>query len=121
MRKHTGTGGNTCMAHSSIELMVTPDVLFYWIPGEMVVVALLHRHPATETQEILVEQIRAQLNALLVGYGILLEAYGTAGRWQDAVPGATMRRSFIFGRHRQQPLIAVFFHARQLKDRKSVV
>ena len=25
-----------------------------------------------------------------------------------------MRRSFIFGRHRQQPLIAVFFHARQV-------
>ncbi|HLQ10265.1 MAG TPA: S8/S53 family peptidase [Ktedonobacteraceae bacterium] len=102
------------MARSSIELMGTPDGLFYWIPGEMVVVARLHRHPATETQEILVEQIRAQLNALLVGYGILLEAYGTAGRWQDAAPAATMRRSFIFGRHRQQPLIAVFFHARQV-------
>ena len=102
------------MARSSIELMGTPDGLFYWIPGEMLVVARLQRHPATETQEILVEQIRTQLNALLVGYGILLEAYGTAGRWQDAAPGATMRRSFIFGRHRQQPLIAVFFHARQV-------
>ncbi len=99
------------MARNSIELMGTPDGLFYWIPGEMVVVARLQRHPAAETQEILIEQIRAQLNALLIGYGITLEAYGAVGRWQDTSPGATVRRSFIFGRHRQQPLIAIFFHA----------
>ncbi|MGH2495813.1 MAG: S8 family serine peptidase [Ktedonobacteraceae bacterium] len=101
------------MARNSIELMGTPNGLFYWIPGEMVVVARLQRHPAAETQEILIEQIRAQLNALLIGYGITLEAYGTVGRWQDAFPGVTMRRSFIFGTHRQQPLIAIFFHALQ--------
>src|ERR1700692_2847019 len=74
-------------------------------------VARLQRHPAAETQEILIEQIRAQLNALLIGYGITLEAYGPVGRWRDASPGATMRRSFIFGQRRQQPLIAIFFHA----------
>lgn len=101
------------MVRNSIELMGTPDGLFYWIPGEMVVVARLQRHPAAETQEILIEQIRAQLNALLIGYGITLEAYGAVGRWRDASlgPGAAVRRSFIFGRHRQQPLIAIFFHA----------
>ena len=102
------------MARNSIELMGTPDGLFYWIPGEMVVVARLQRHPAAETQEILIEQIRAQLNALLIGYGITLEAYGAVGRWQATSPGATARRSFIFGRHRQQPLIAIFFHALQV-------
>ena len=101
------------MARNSIELMGTPDGLFYWIPGEMVVVARLQRHPAAETQEILIEQIRTQLNALLIGYGITLEAYGAVGRWQATSLGATVRRSFIFGRHRQQPLIAIFFHARQ--------
>jgi Subtilase family len=102
------------MARNSIELMGTPDGLFYWIPGEMVVVARLQRHPAAETQEILIEQIRAQLNALLIGYGITLEAYGAVGRWQDTSSGANVRRSFIFGRHRQQPLIAIFFHALQV-------
>ena len=29
------------MARNSVELMGTPDGLFYWIPGEMVVVARL--------------------------------------------------------------------------------
>src|SRR6202140_1677057 len=114
LQNHTGTGGNTCMARNSIELMGTPDGLFYWIPGEMVVVARLQRHPAAETQEIRIEQIRAQLNALLIGYGITLEAYGAVGRWQATSSGATVRRSFIFGRHRQQPLIAIFFHALQV-------
>src|SRR3984893_6306967 len=99
------------MARNSIELMGTPDGLFYWIPGGMVVVARLQRHPAAETQEILIEQIRAQLNALLIGYGITLEAYGAVGRWRDTSPGAIVRRSFIFGQRRQQPLIAIFFHA----------
>src|SRR5690348_7153084 len=101
------------MARNSIELMGTPDGLFYWIPGEMLVVARLQRHPAAETQDMLIEQIRAQLNALLLGYGITLESYGTTGRWRDASSGAgaSIRHSFIFGQHRQQPLIAIFFHA----------
>ncbi|HVB74395.1 MAG TPA: S8/S53 family peptidase [Ktedonobacteraceae bacterium] len=102
------------MARNSIELMGTPDGLYYWIPGEMVVVARLHRHPAADAQEMLIEQIRGQLNALLAGYGITLEPYGSAGRWQDVLLVTPMRRSFIFGRHRQQPLIAIFFHALQL-------
>ena len=113
LQNHTGTGGNTCMARNSIELMGTPDGLFYWIPGEMVVVVRLHRHPAVETQNALIEQIRGQLNALLARYGMVLEPYGTIGRWGD-IPGATaMRRSFIFGLHRQQPLLAIFFQVRQ--------
>lgn len=103
------------MARSSIELMGTPDGLFYWIPGEMVVVARLQRHPAAETQDILIEQIRTQLNALLLNHGITVEAYGAAGRWRAASSasgaGAQPRRAFIFGRHRQQPLLAIFFHA----------
>ena len=58
------------MARNTIELMGTPEGLFYWIPGEMVVVARLQRHPAPETQEILFDQVRAQLLARLAGFGI---------------------------------------------------
>ncbi|HLX59350.1 MAG TPA: hypothetical protein VKR83_20220, partial [Ktedonobacteraceae bacterium] len=104
------------MARNSIELMGTPDGLFYWIPGELVVVARLQRHPAADAQEVLIEQIRGQLNALLADHGITLEPYGTVGRWQDAAQVTGMRRSFIFGRNRQQPLIAIFFHALQLNS-----
>lgn len=101
------------MAANAGELMGTPDGLFYWIPGEMVVVVRLHRHPAPETQELLVEQVRSQLNALLSQYGMVVEPYGSAGRWRTVTAAASLRRSFIFGRHRQQPLIALFFHVRQ--------
>lgn len=101
------------MAANAVELMGMPDGLFYWIPGEMVVVVRLHRHPAPETQELLVEQVRSQLNALLSQYGMVVEPYGSAGRWRAMTAAAKLRRSFIFGRHRQQPLIAMFFHVRQ--------
>ncbi len=102
------------MARNSIELMGTPDGLFYWIPGEMVVVVRLQRHPAADVQEVFIEQIRGQLNALLTGHGIILEPFGSAGRWQETSRVATTRRSFVFGRHRQQPLMAIFFHALSL-------
>src|ERR1700693_5698708 len=79
-------GGNTCMPRYSTELMGTPDALFNWVPGEMVVVVRLHRRPAEEVQDILIEQVRNQLNALLSPHNIVLEPYGTQGRWRD-VPG----------------------------------
>ena len=101
------------MAAQANELMGTPDVIGYWIPGEMVVVVRLHRHPAAEAQEMLVEQVQRQLNALLAQFGMTLEPYGTSGRWREMTGAAKMRRSFIFGRHRQQPLIAIFYHVRQ--------
>jgi hypothetical protein len=101
------------MAANSTELMGTPDGLFYWIPGEMVVVVRLHRHPAPEIQEMLVEQVRNQLNELLSRYGMVVDPYGQAGRWRNVGGAAKLRHSFIFGRHRQQPLIAMFFHVRQ--------
>src|SRR5579871_4955869 len=107
------TGRTTCMVANAGESMGMPDGLFYWIPGEMVVVVRLHRHPAPETQELLVEQVRGQLNALLSQYGMVVDPYGSAGRWRKGTAAAKLRRSFIFGRHRQQPLIAMFFHVRQ--------
>ena len=102
------------MAVHANELMGTPDGLGYWIPGEMVVVVRLHRHPAPEAQEMLIDQVQRQLNALLAQYGITLDPYGTSGRWREVTGAAKLRRSFIFGRHRQQPLIAIFFHTRYM-------
>src|SRR5260370_5071093 len=103
------------MAAAQQELMGTPDELFHWVPGEMVVVVRLHRRPAEDTQDILIEQIRSQLNALLARYNAVLEPYGTYGRWGDALTMPPIRRrSFIFGLHRQQPLIAIFYHLRQI-------
>jgi len=105
------------MAHTSVELMGTPDELFHWIPGEMVVVVRLHRKPAEDTQDILIEQIRGQLNSLLVQYNMALEPYGSYGRWSDAPAMPPIRRrAFVFGLHRQQPLIAVFYHVRQINS-----
>ncbi|HXL35785.1 MAG TPA: S8 family serine peptidase, partial [Ktedonobacteraceae bacterium] len=41
--------------------------------------------------------------------------YGTYGRWSD-IPTLppVLRRSFVFGFHRQQPYIAIFFHVRHV-------
>jgi subtilisin family serine protease len=99
------------MPRYSTELMGTPNEFFYWVPGEMVVVVRLHRRPIPDTQELLVEQIRSQLNSLLARYSMILEPYGTYGRWSE-IPTLppVIRRSFVFGLHRQQPFIAVFFH-----------
>ena len=36
------------MSRTASELMGTPDSLFYWIPGEIVVVVRLKRKPADE-------------------------------------------------------------------------
>ncbi len=103
------------MSRSAKELMGTPEELFYWVPGEMVVVVRLHRRPTQDTQDILIEQMRGQLNALLARFNMVLEPYGTYGRWHEApTMPPVIRRSFIFGLHRQQPLIAVFFHVRQV-------
>lgn len=101
------------MSRSSTEVMGIPDGLFHWIPGEMVVVVRLPRIPGEDTQEVLIEQIRAQLNEFLAQYSLVLEIYGTAGRWSETRP-PIRRRSFIFGLHRKQPLIAIFFHTRHL-------
>jgi Subtilase family len=99
----------------STELMGTPDELFYWVPGEMVVVVRLRRRPAPDTQVLLLEQIRGQLNASLAQYNMVLEPYGSYGRWRDTpTMPPVLRRSFIFGLQRQQPLMAVFFHVRQV-------
>lgn len=101
------------MPRSSTELMGTPNEFFYWVPGEMVVVVRLHRRPNPDTQDMLVEQIRSQLNALLALYSLILEPYGTYGRWSE-IPTLppVLRRSFVFGFYRQQPYIAIFFHVR---------
>ena len=79
----------------------------------MVVVVRLPRLPVDDTQDLLVEQVRSQLNELLAPYSLTLEPYGTYGRWSD-VPTMppVRRRSFNFGLHRKQPLIAIFFHVR---------
>jgi hypothetical protein len=105
--------GNLCMARTASELMGTPDSLFHWIPGEIVLVVRLKRKPADELQETLVEQIRATLNTVLAAYQLTLEPYGTGGRWRET-PGMPRiyRRAFIFGLHRPQPCMALFFHVR---------
>ena len=102
------------MSRTASELMGTPDSLFYWIPGEIVVVVRLSRRPADETLEALIEQIRAALNTFLAPYQLFLELYGTGGRWRETptLP-PVRRRAFIFGLHRPQPSLALFFHVQQ--------
>jgi len=103
------------MSRSSTEVMGIPDELFHWIPGEMVVVVRLPRIPGEDTQEVLIEQIRVQLNEFLAQYSLVLEAYGTYGRWSETPTLPPIRRrAFIFGLHRKQPLIAIFFHTRHV-------
>ncbi|MFL5661889.1 MAG: hypothetical protein ACJ8BW_11130, partial [Ktedonobacteraceae bacterium] len=103
------------MPRSSRELMGTPDRIFYWVPGEMVVIVRLPRRPTDDTLDILVEQVRSQLNTLLAPHELMLETYGSAGRWLDepTMP-PVRRRAFLFGLHRQQPLVAIFLHARHV-------
>lgn len=93
--------------------MGTPDSLYYWVPGEIVLVVRLKRKPAEEIQETLIEQIRATLNTFLAAYQLTLEPYGTGERWRET-PGMppVHRHAFIFGLHRPQPLLALFFHVR---------
>ncbi|QBD82462.1 hypothetical protein EPA93_43395 [Ktedonosporobacter rubrisoli] len=101
------------MSRSSTALMGTPDELFHWIPGEMVVIVRLPQLPADDTQDVLIEQVRTQLNEFLAQYSLSLEPYGTYGRWEEnpSMP-PVRRRSFIFGVHHKQPFIAIFFHTR---------
>jgi hypothetical protein len=101
------------MARNTTEFMGIPNELYHWIPGEMVVVVRLPRLPSDETQEILIEQVRTLLNSVLARYQITLEIYGAGGRWRElpTMP-PVRRRSFVFGLHRKQPLLAIFFHTR---------
>lgn len=102
------------MSRNVVESSSTPDRIFHWIPGELVVIVQLPDPSIADTQlETLAEQVRIQLNALLVPYDLMLEAYGTHGRWQEdlAMP-PIRRRAFIFGLLKQQPLVAIFFHTR---------
>ncbi|GAC1615417.1 MAG: hypothetical protein NVS4B11_02350 [Ktedonobacteraceae bacterium] len=102
------------MSRSSTELMGIPEELFHWVPDEMVVIVRLPRIPIDETQDIVAEQVRIQLNDFLAPYGVTLEIYGSYGRWADTpTMPPVRRRSFIFGLHKKQPLIAIFFHARR--------
>lgn len=108
------------MSRSSTEFMGTPAGLFHWIPGEMIVVVRLTRAPLDDALDTVVEQIRIQLNTFLARYHLSLDLYGTAGRWNDSpTMPPVRRRAFIFGRHRQQPLVAIFFHTRHLEDSQS--
>ena len=103
------------MSRSATDLMGVPDELYHWIPGEMVVIVRLPRLPVDDTQDILVEQVRTQLNQFLSQYSMSLEPYGTSGRWSEIPTMPPMRRrSFIFGLHRKQPLIALFFHTHHM-------
>ena len=103
------------MSRSSTEFIGTPTELFHWVPGEIVVVVRLPRIPLDDALDVLIGQVRTQLNDFLSSYQIALEVYGTAGRWSEnpAMP-PVRRRAFIFGLQRKQPLIALFFHTRHL-------
>jgi hypothetical protein len=108
------------MSRSSTEFMGTPGGLFHWVPGEMIVVVRLTRAPLDDALDMVVEQIRIQLNTFLARYHLSLDLYGTAGRWNDSpTMPPVRRRAFVFGRHRQQPLVAIFFHTRHLEDLQS--
>src|SRR5581483_6533250 len=103
------------MSRSSTEFMGTPDELFHWIPGEMVVIIRLPRLPVDDSHDVLVEQVRTQLNEFLAQYSLALEPYGTYGRWSEIPTMPPIRRrSFAFGLHRKQPLMAIFFHTRHM-------
>src|SRR5258708_36276590 len=106
-------GGSLCMARTASELMGTPDSLFHWIPGEIVLVVRLKRKPADELQETLVEQIRATLNTVLAAYQLTLEPYGSGGRWRET-PGMPpiYRRPFLFCLPQPPPSGALFFLVR---------
>ena len=80
------------MSHSSTEFMGTPAGLFHWIPGEMIVVVRLTRAPLDDALDIVVEQIRIQLNTFLARYHLSLDLYGTAGRWDDSPTMPPVRR-----------------------------
>jgi Subtilase family len=101
------------MALNAVDLMTAPEQIFHWIPGEMILVVRLHRPASGEAQEALVEQIRSQLNTFLARYSLVLEPYGSYGRWREAAALPPIRRrSFVFGLHKPQPLLAIFFHVR---------
>ncbi|MBO0780747.1 MAG: S8/S53 family peptidase [Ktedonobacteraceae bacterium] len=101
------------MSYSSDQFMGTPEGLYHWVPGEMVVIIRVPSLPADDTLDVLVEQVQVQLNTFLAQYGLALELYGTAGRWHasPAMP-PVRRRAFVFALHRKQPLVALFFHTR---------
>lgn len=101
------------MVRNATEFMGTPRELFHWVPGEIVVVVRLPRLPVDDSLELLVEQVRTTLNEFLAQYGLVLELYGTYGRWREVQTMPPVRRRvFVFGLHRRQPLAAIFFHTR---------
>ena len=101
------------MARNSTELMGTPNQLYYWIPGEMVLIVRLSRLPNDETLDVLIEQVRTLLNKVLIPYQITIDHYGMGGRWQQSPEMPPIRRrAFLFGLHRKKPLLAIFFHTR---------
>jgi hypothetical protein len=105
------------MARSSADMMGMPEEWFYWVRGEMVVVIQLPRRPEDDALELLAEQVRSQLNALLAPHNLLLEPYGTYGRWREGPLAAQLpirQRVFLFGYHRQHPLAAIFFQVRHV-------
>jgi hypothetical protein len=100
------------MSLNPIEAMGIPAELFHWIPDEMVIVVRLMRIPLESALDTVIEQVFTQLNTFLAHYRISLDLYGTSGRWEKNVSLPPIRRrAFIFGLHRKQPLLAIFFHS----------
>ncbi|HCF87341.1 MAG TPA: hypothetical protein DEV72_19310 [Ktedonobacter sp.] len=102
------------MSRNAFDVIDEPKQIFNWIPGEIVVIIRIPKRPADDELDTLVEQVRSHLNTILLPHDLALELYGTRGRWLNhslAMPLAR-RRAFIFGLHRQQPLVAIFFHVR---------
>ncbi len=98
------------MSRSVTEMMATPDRLFYWIPGEMVAVVQLPAKPADGDVDVLGEQVRRQLNTVLAPHNLVLEPYGSAGRWQEApAMPPVRRRAFLFGLQRTAALRRYLF------------
>ena len=102
------------MSRNDFDAIDEPEQIFNWIPGEMVLILRIPRRPADDELDALVEQVQSQLNTILLPHDLVLELYGTRGRWlnHSSDMPQVRRRAFIFGLHRQQPLVAIFFHAR---------
>ena len=53
------------MSRNAFDLMGTPDSIYNWIPGEIVVIVRLPKRPDDNDLDMLVEQVQSQLNIMV--------------------------------------------------------
>lgn len=89
----------------------TPERVYHWIPGEMVIILRMPAFLSDEYTGKLAEQVRSQLNVLLVEHQITLEHFLRRTSRATTRPLATTREGFLFALQRRQPLMALFYRA----------